>query len=170
MTAQTTMRSEPDTHQTSGTKRRSPSEPSDRDAGELTVEQIIARARVVPGSSRGAWVLAASTAVLTWASFTPLDFGPLGWICLVPLVLLIRLKQRTRWMYTAVYVCGLLTALATLQWMRLGDPTMYIAWAVLAIYLGLGALGWSAAKASPKKSCAYQRGASGASAIWRAMA
>ena len=54
-----------------------------------------------------------------------LDWGPLGWICLVPLILLVRLEARPRWMYTAVYVCGFACLAALLQWMRLGDPTMY---------------------------------------------
>jgi len=102
--------------------------------GEPTVQEIIASARTAPASAGGVWLLSGLTAVLLWASFTPLDWGPLGWICLVPLILLVRLKKPTRWMYRAIYACGLLNTLVTLQWMRLGDRSMYPAWIALAIY------------------------------------
>ena len=70
-----------------------------------------------------------------WAAFTPLNWGPLGWVCLVPLILLVRLERPTRWMYRMIYVGGLTFTLATLQWMRLGDLWMYPAWLALAVYV-----------------------------------
>ncbi len=73
-------------------------------------------------------MLSLVSGLLMWAAFTPLDWGPLGWICLVPLLQLVRIQRKTRWMYTALTVSGFLTWLATLQWMRLGDATMYTAW------------------------------------------
>jgi apolipoprotein N-acyltransferase len=104
---------------------------------ERTVEQIIDRARARPARSpaRGAWLLAGMSAALLWASFTPLDWGPLAFVALVPLVLLVRLPQPTRWMYRAVYVTGLAGTLAMLQWMRLGHPMMYLALVALALYM-----------------------------------
>jgi len=103
---------------------------------EPTVQQIItnARAKSELAPARGAWLLASLTAGLLWASFTPLDFSPLAWVALVPMLLLVRIEQRTRWMYRIIYATGLLNTLVTLQWMRLGDPAMYIAWGALAIY------------------------------------
>jgi len=74
-------------------------------------------------------------AVLLWCSFTPVNASPLAWIATVPLLLLIRAETRPRWTYTALYVTALIGQLATLQWMRLGDPTMYIAWVALSIYV-----------------------------------
>lgn len=74
---------------------------------------------------------------MLWASFTPLDWGPLGWIALVPLILLIRTPRRTRWMYTAIYVSAVAYYIATLQWMRLGDVSMYKAWIALSFYLSV---------------------------------
>ncbi len=108
-----------------------------------SVREIIASARsrqkpaVDRPSSLGAWLLSSVSMVLLWASFTPVDCGPLAWIALVPLCLLVRIPQPTRWMYRAVYLTALVGQVATLQWMRLGDPTMYIAMAALAAYCAL---------------------------------
>ena len=105
-----------------------------------SVQEIIqaARARQAPSGDRpgsqGAWGLSSVTAILLWSAFTPLDFGPLAWLALVPIIVLIRLPHSPRWMYSALYLTGLINMLATLQWMRLGDPTMYIALAALAAY------------------------------------
>lgn len=101
---------------------------------ELSVQQIIRNARSAPAPSRGAWALGVTAGLLTWASFPPLDWGALGWLGLVPFILLIRLIRPTRFMYSSIYVGGLLFTIPSLQWMRLGDPYMYICWAALALY------------------------------------
>ena len=44
------------------------------------------------------------------------------------------IPQATRWMYTALFVAGYVNYIATLQWMRHGDPTMIIAMLALAAY------------------------------------
>ncbi|MDB5335613.1 MAG: lnt, partial [Planctomycetaceae bacterium] len=100
-----------------------------------TPQEIIASARSAPAGLFGALKVAFLTAILLWASFTPVGFGPLAWVALVPLLLLVRLERPTRWMYRSVYLGGFSFWYATLQWMRLGDPTMYIAWTAFAIYL-----------------------------------
>ena len=69
--------------------------------------------------SIGAWSMSLMSAALLWACFTPVNASPLAWVALVPLLLLVRIEQRVRWMYTAVYGGSLLGQLATLQWMRL---------------------------------------------------
>lgn len=104
---------------------------------EPTVREIIEAARSAPAPVLGAVVCSIATTVLLWASFTPLDWGWLGWVALSPLLLLVRLERPTRHMYPVVYLSGLVWSLATLQWMRLGDPSMYIAWAALAVYVAL---------------------------------
>jgi apolipoprotein N-acyltransferase len=108
-------------------------------SGDLTVEQIIEAARSAPlrAPSRGAWAVSFITAALLWASFTPVDFGPLAFVALVPLLLLVRIPERTRWMYAAIYAGGLAFFLPVLQWMRLGDPAMYLAWGALSVYAAL---------------------------------
>ena len=96
---------------------------------------IISQGRATRAPSVGAWGLSILSGLLLWGSFTPLDWGPLGWIALVPVLMLARLKKKTRWMYTALYVGSLLSWSAALQWMRLGDQTMYVAWIALAVYV-----------------------------------
>ncbi|MDB5388746.1 MAG: lnt [Planctomycetaceae bacterium] len=102
-----------------------------------TPQEIIASARQAPAMGAGAFRVTAVSACLLWASFTPLGWGPLAWIALVPLLLLVRLERPTRRMYWGTYFGGFLFWCPTLQWMRLGDPTMYIAWMAFAIYLAL---------------------------------
>ena len=109
------------------TKKAKPHDP--------TPQEIIASARSAPAGLLGALQVAVLSATLLWASFTPLGFGPLAWIALVPLLLLVRLERPTRWMYRSTYVGGFVFWYATLQWMRLGDPSMYVAWTAFAVYL-----------------------------------
>lgn len=100
-----------------------------------TPQEIIASARSAPARAGGTLKVALLTSLLLWASFTPLGFAPLGWVALVPLLLLVRLERPTRWMYTGTCFAGFAFWWPTLQWMRLGDPTMYVAWTALAAYL-----------------------------------
>ncbi len=110
----------------------SPAPPAPR---ERTAEQIITAARTAPPSSLFAWGLSLVFGLLLWASFPPLDVGPLGFLALVPLLMLVRTEQRPWWTYPASYVGGLLGYLALFQWMRLGDPTMYVAWVAVSVYV-----------------------------------
>lgn len=102
-----------------------------------TPRQIIASARDVPAPARGVLLLGFTSALLMWASFTPLDFSPLAWVCLVPMLVLVRLDRPTGWMYPLLYLSGVCFWLPTMQWMRLGDPSMYIAWGALSLYLAI---------------------------------
>jgi apolipoprotein N-acyltransferase len=106
---------------------------------EPTVRAIISAARAVPirTRSRGAWICSGLSGLLLWASFPPLDWGPLGWIALVPLLLLIRPAQRPRATIVSTLVCGLLSQLCLLQWLRYGDAAMYPAWLALSVYTSL---------------------------------
>ena len=64
---------------------------------------------------------------MLWASFPPLDWGPLGWIALVPLLLLVRPAQRPPRAILATYVTAFVSQLFIVQWLRYGDPSMYLA-------------------------------------------
>lgn len=108
---------------------------SSRTPRTSTPQEIIRSARNAPAAMKGALVVSGLTALLMWGAFTPLDFGPLAWLCLVPLLTLVRIERPVRRMYLAVYAGGFAFWLCTLQWMRLGDPTMYVAWLALAAYL-----------------------------------
>ena len=129
---------------TMAANKRQAADENRRDAAaDRSVRDIIATARTAQDGRRfqigsaGAWSMSLLSAALLWACFTPVNASPLAWIALVPLLLLVRIEQRTCWMYAAVYCGGLLGQLATLQWMRLGDPTMYIAWSALSVYLAM---------------------------------
>jgi apolipoprotein N-acyltransferase len=104
---------------------------------DATPQEIIAAARSAPAAAKPALVMSSLTAIALWGSFTPLDFGPLAWVSLIPLLALVRIDRPTRRMYLATYAGGLLFWLAALQWMRLGHATMYTAWFALAAYLAL---------------------------------
>ena len=90
--------------------------------------------------SAGAWGMSLLSSALLWSCFTPVNASPLAWIALTPLLLLVRIEHRTNRMYLAIWTTSLLGQLATLQWMRLGDPTMYIAWVALSIYVAFYAV------------------------------
>lgn len=102
---------------------------------DATPQEIIDQARAAPAPMIGALAVSCLSALLLWASFTPLDYGPLGWVAIIPLLLLIRVERPTRRMYLATYLAGLLFWIPTLQWMRLGHPAMYGAWLALSVYL-----------------------------------
>lgn len=118
-----------------------PAAPPRPATGEPTVRDIIAKARIaqqpVPeqGQQLAGWAMAGLTGLLLWACFTPVNASSLAWVALVPVLLLVRVPHRTRRMYRGLYLAAAVSQLATLQWMRLGDPTMYIAWIALALYL-----------------------------------
>jgi apolipoprotein N-acyltransferase len=109
----------------------------ERSEQRLIVQALIDRARSAPVASKAPWLLAPLSGLLHWGSFTPLDWGWLAWFSLVPLLCLIRSPRPLRSSLRAAWVGGLLCWLATLQWMRLGDPTMYPAWGALAFYISL---------------------------------
>ncbi len=100
-----------------------------------STRELIEAARAQPAPMRGALMVGGLTALLSWATFTPLNLSPLGWVCLVPYLLLARIERPTRRMYLATYLAGLAFWLPTLQWMRLGHVTMYSAWLALSVYM-----------------------------------
>ena len=107
---------------------------------EPTVRAILrdaAPAAVARPPAKTAWACGGASAVLLWACFYPLAWGPLAWAALVPLALLARSPVRTRWEVRALWVCGFVGTACQIQWMRLGDPAMYPAWLALSLYLGL---------------------------------
>ncbi len=111
--------------------------PQAESAQNERVGKIISEGRKERPGGWGALFLVLVTGVLTWASFTPLDFGALGWICLVPVLFLVRIENRTHWMYRIVYFGAFLFWIATLQWMRYGDPLMYFGLLALSLYLAV---------------------------------
>ncbi|MGQ0633319.1 MAG: apolipoprotein N-acyltransferase [Planctomycetaceae bacterium] len=102
-----------------------------------TPHEIISSARRAPARFHTALAMAGSTAMLMWGAFTPLDFGALGWVCVIPLMTLARVARPPHKMYVAAFLGGMLFWLLALQWMPLAHNAMYAAWVLLAIYEGL---------------------------------
>src|SRR2546421_614088 len=76
--------------------------------------------------------------LLLWASFFPLDLGPLAFVALVPWLTLVRadgVSRRRR--YLAAYVGGLAFYLPALQWIRVAHDAMYASYFFLAFYCSL---------------------------------
>lgn len=122
--------------QPEGTVREEQS-PSPAPEGRSPLEAMIAAARVQPASMRVALVASSLSAVLLYLAFPPVGLGALAWIAPLPLLLLVRIEKAPRRMFLASYLGGLAFWAPALQWMRLGDPTMYPAWFALATYLAV---------------------------------
>ena len=121
-----------------------------RHESDRSIREIIASARTIRQNTktrvgvRGALGMSFLSGLLMWLCFTPVNASPLAWLAPLPLLLLVRIEERTRWMYGAIYAGSVISQLAMLQWMRLGDPTMYIAWAALSFYLAIYAVAFVA--------------------------
>ena len=102
---------------------------------EPSVKEIIAAARSQPAPALGGLILSGVSAVLLFASFTPLDWSPLAWLAIAPLCVLIQLERAPKRLWLTTWAGGLLFWLPTLQWLRLGHESMYVAWFALAFYL-----------------------------------
>jgi apolipoprotein N-acyltransferase len=118
------------------------------------VQRIIAAGqtpqKLRTGSVFSAAVLTAVSLTLLWLSFTPAEFAPLAWIALVPLCQLLRLRTLPKFCLSLVWMVSFVWALATLQWMRLGHPAMFLALAALAASRSQAA---SAARPSALSPC-----------------
>ena len=105
------------------------------------VRNIISSGRMTEpvrsGSGRSAALLTAASLIMLYLSFTPVECAPLAWIALVPLCQLLRLKSLPQLCNTIMWAVGFVWTVATLQWMRLGHPAMYLALVALAAYIGL---------------------------------
>ncbi len=123
---------------------RPTNESSEKEPQQLRAEihRIIAKAATAApvireGSTRSAALLVASSMILLWLSFTPVDWSGLAWIALVPLIQLLRLKSLPPRAYLVTWSLAFIWALCTLQWMRLGHPAMFLALVGLSFYVAL---------------------------------
>lgn len=72
-----------------------------------------------------------------WAAFPPMEFSALAWVALVPLFRL-AVEPGSRWrVYLGAWAGGLIFWGASLQWVRLTDPTAWTAWVVMAAILSV---------------------------------
>jgi apolipoprotein N-acyltransferase len=82
-------------------------------------------------------ILALTSALLLWFSFPPTGWGWLAWVALTPLFLLVPSNRSPISVYLAAWLGGLLFWLMSIQWVRLTDPTAWLAWLVMAAALSL---------------------------------
>jgi apolipoprotein N-acyltransferase len=80
---------------------------------------------------------AATSAVILWFSFFPFALGFLGWVAVVPLLLLVRSQATPRMVYTSAMCCGLIFFVPALHWMSVADKSMVAAWLALSAYCAL---------------------------------
>ena len=74
--------------------------------------------------------------LLMWAAQPPLALGWLAWIAPVPWLVLVRAEKLPgRRPYGALWLAGFAFWLATVQWLRLPHPAVYLGWLALSAYL-----------------------------------
>jgi apolipoprotein N-acyltransferase len=88
------------------------------------------------------WLCPLASAALLYLAFFPVAWGWLGWVALVPGLVLVRQPGRPRFLYLACLAGGIAFHWPVLQWVRVADVMMYVAWIVVATY---GALYWPVA-------------------------
>jgi apolipoprotein N-acyltransferase len=77
--------------------------------------------------------------VLLWTAFFPLNWGPMGFVALVPFLTLVRADGVGNWRrYTAAWLGGLTFGGLAMNWVRHAHPMMaYFAWPLMSLYLSL---------------------------------
>lgn len=76
--------------------------------------------------------------LLFYLCYFPVAWGLwLGWVALVPWLVLVRSPARPRAVYLSAWLGGLVFFVPVLQWMRVADFRMYFTWAALALYCSL---------------------------------
>jgi apolipoprotein N-acyltransferase len=75
--------------------------------------------------------------LMLWSAFPPVEWSWLAWLALVPLFwLVIQGGPRLR-LYLGAWVGGLVFWMLSVQWVRLTDPTAWLAWVAMAVFLSL---------------------------------
>lgn len=74
---------------------------------------------------------------LLWLCFFPVNWGWLGWVALLPLLVLVRAETTARRRYLSAWASGLVFFWSALQWLRVADERMYATWAILATLCSL---------------------------------
>lgn len=77
------------------------------------------------------------SALLFWMSFPPVGWWPLSFFALAFLFALIKSPRSRVSLYFGSWVGGFLFWLLAIQWVRLTDPSAWLAWVVMALFLSL---------------------------------
>ncbi|WP_165064586.1 apolipoprotein N-acyltransferase [Paludisphaera rhizosphaerae] len=96
--------------------------------GRLSLSERVSRHPIAAGIISG---------LALWAAFPPMEFSALAWVALVPLFRL-AVEPGARWrVYLGAWAGGLVFWGASLQWIRLTDPSAWTAWVVMAAILSV---------------------------------
>lgn len=92
------------------------------------------------------WCLLSS--LLLWLAYFPVNWGPLGWVALIPMLVVlkkyvghaVRAEANGKWFnrpLLSAWLGGLAFCLVAFQWIRLASAPMYATWFVLALVVSL---------------------------------
>jgi hypothetical protein len=84
-----------------------------------------------------AFVLPMTSGLLLYLCYFPVAWGALGWVALVPFLLLVRTSMGNFFRYTTAFAIGYAFYCPVLQWIRVADDRMYLAWLALALCCAL---------------------------------
>ena len=74
-----------------------------------------------------------TSGLLLWSAFPPVEWSWLAWVALVPLFLLVVQPGPRLRLYAGAWAGGLVFWLSSVQWVRLTDPTAWLAWLAMAL-------------------------------------
>jgi apolipoprotein N-acyltransferase len=84
------------------------------------------------------FAIALGGSMLMWAALPPLALGWLGWIAPVPWLVLVRRERLVgRRPYRALWFAGFVFWMASIHWLRLPHPAVYLGWIALSAYLAV---------------------------------
>jgi apolipoprotein N-acyltransferase len=98
------------------------------EASQSSLTGRLSRHPVVGGITSG---------LLLWSAFPPVEWSWLAWGALVPLFLMVVQSGPRLRLYAGAWAGGLLFWSSSVQWVRLTDPTAWVAWVAMAIGLSL---------------------------------
>ena len=74
-----------------------------------------------------------TSGLLLWSAFPPVEWSWLAWVALVPLFLMVLQPGPRLRLYAGAWAGGLVFWLSSVQWVRLTDPTAWVAWLAMAL-------------------------------------
>jgi apolipoprotein N-acyltransferase len=83
------------------------------------------------------FLVALPSALLLYLAYFPVSWGFVGWIALVPFLILVRARTDNFFRYFTAFVVALAFYWPALQWMRVADHLMYFAWGAVATACGM---------------------------------